>query len=120
MKSCNIISLFFFFAETKSLKKNSNLSETCSFQIKLMTVAFNEQHAQNTWVLIDSSLDLSSHVQYIKSKLVRSSYLFYKIRNVVSVDVLKMLYFSLSALLSKYCIVSWGTWGALLILFCNH
>jgi len=45
--------------------------------------------------LIDSSLDWSSHVQYIKSKLVRASYLFYKIRNVVSADIFKMLYFSL-------------------------
>jgi len=44
-------------------------------------------------------------VLYIKSKLVRASYLFYKIRNVVSVDVSKMLYFSL-----VHChIVSWGT-----------
>ena len=35
-------------------------------------------------------------MQYIKkSKLVRTSYLLYKIRNVVSVDVSKMLYFSL-------------------------
>ena len=51
----------------------------------------------------------SSHVQYIKSKLVRASYTFYKIRNVVSVDVSKMLYFSLVHCHLKYCIVSWGT-----------
>ena len=75
-----------------------------------MTAAFNEQNVQTTWgVLIDCSLDWSSHVQYIKSKLVRASYLFYKIRNVVSVDVLKMLYFSLVHCHLKYCIVSWGT-----------
>ena len=48
-------------------------------------------------------------MQYIKSKLVRAYYLFYKIRNVVSVDVLKMLYFSLVHCHLKYCIVSWGT-----------
>jgi len=59
-------------------------------------------------VLIDSLLDWSSHVQYIKSKLVRASYLFYKIQHVVSVDVLKMLYFSLVPCHLKYCIVSWG------------
>jgi len=45
----------------------------------------------------------------IKSKLVRASYLFYKIRNVVSVDALTMLYFSLVHCPLKYCIVSWGT-----------
>jgi len=33
----------------------------------------------------------------------------YKIRNVVSIDVLKMLYFSLVHCHLKYCIVSWGT-----------
>jgi len=59
--------------------------------------------------LIESSLEWSSHVQYIKSKLVRASYLFYKIGNVVSVDVLKMLYFSLVHCHLKYCVVSWGT-----------
>jgi len=74
-----------------------------------MAAAFNEQNVQNTWGLIDSSLDWSSHVQYIKSKLVRASYLFHKIRNMVSVDVLKILYFNLVHFHLKYCIVSWGT-----------
>jgi len=60
-------------------------------------------------VLIDSSLDWSFHVQYIKSKLVRASDLFYKIRNVVSMDVLKMLCFRLVHCHLKYCIISWGT-----------
>jgi len=41
------------------------------------------------------SLDWSSHMQYIKSKLVRTSYLFHKIQNVESVDIFKMLYFNL-------------------------
>ena len=60
-------------------------------------------------VLIDSSLDWSSHVQYIKSKLVGACYLTYKFRNVVSADVSKMVYFSLLHCLLKCCIVSWGT-----------
>jgi len=75
-----------------------------------VTATFNEQHVLNTWrSLIDSSLDWSSHVQYIKSKLVRTSYLFYKLQIVISVDVLKMFYFSLVHCHLKYCIVSWGT-----------
>ena len=95
---------------TKSLKNNNNLSETCSFQIKINGSCFQRTTcAKYLGVLIDSSLDWSSHVQYIKSKLVKGSYLFYKIRNVVSVDVLKMLYFSLVHCHLKYCIVSWGT-----------
>jgi len=82
---------------TKSLKNNSNLSETCSFQIKINDSYFQRTTcAKYLGVLIDSPLDWSSHVlTYIKSKLVRASYLVYEIRNVVSVDVLKMLYFSL-------------------------
>ena len=48
-------------------------------------------------------------MKYIKSKLVRASYLFYKIRNVVSADVLKMLDFSLVHCHVKHCILSWGT-----------
>ena len=95
---------------TKSLKNNSNLSETCSFQIKINDSCFQRTTcAKYLGVLIDNLLDWSSHVQYIKSKLVRASYLFYKIRNVVSFDVLKMLYFSLVHCHLKYCIVSWGT-----------
>jgi len=99
------------FMLTKSLKMNSNLSETCSFQIKINDSCFQRKKcAKYLGSLIkDSSLDWSSHVQYIKSKLVRASCLLYKIRNVVSVDVLKMLYFSLVHCRLKYCIVSWGT-----------
>jgi len=78
-------SIFMF---TKSLTNNRNLSETCTFQIKV-----NDSYLQRTTCkkylgfLIDSSLDWSSHVQSIKSKLVRASYLFYKIRYLVSIDV---------------------------------
>jgi len=95
------------FMLTKSLKNNSNPSETCSFQIKINDSCFQRTTcAKYLGVLIDSPLDWSSHVQYIKSKLVRASYLFCKIRNVVSVDVLKMLYFSLVHCHLKYFIVS--------------
>jgi len=81
---------------TKSLKNNSNLSETCLFQIKINDSYFQRKsHAKYLEVLIYSSLDRSSHVQFIKSKLVRACYLFYKIRYPLSIDVLKMLYFSL-------------------------
>ena len=95
---------------SKSTFMLSNLSETCSFQIKINDSCFQRTKcAKYLGVLIDSSLDWSSHFQYIKSKLVRASYLFHKIRNVVPVDVLKMLYFSLVHCHLKYCIVSWGT-----------
>ena len=95
---------------TTSFKNNSKLSETCSFQIKINDSCFQRTTcAKYLGVLIDSSLDWSSHVQYIKSKLVRASYWFYNIRNVVSIDVFKMLYFSLVHCHLKYCIVWWGT-----------
>jgi len=51
---------------TKPLKNNSNLSESCSFQIKT-----NDSYLQGTTcakyfgVLIDSLLDWSSHIQSI-------------------------------------------------------
>jgi len=95
---------------TKFLKKFSNLSETCWFQNKINDSCFQRTTcAKYLGGLIDSSLDWSSHVQYMKLKLVRASHLLYKIRNVVSVDVLKMLYFSLVHCHLMYCIVSWGT-----------
>jgi len=94
---------------TKSLKNNRNLSEVCSFQIKINDSWFQRTTRANYLrVLIDSLLDWSSHVEYLKSKLVRAPYLFYKIRNVVSVDVLKMLYFSLVHCHLKYCICFMG------------
>ena len=56
------------FMLTKSLKNNSNLSETCSFQIKINDSCFQRTTcAKYSGVLIDISLDWSSHVQYIKS-----------------------------------------------------
>jgi len=77
---------------TISLKNNSNLSETCSFQIKINDSCFQRTTcAKYLGVLIDSLFDWSSYVQYIKLHLVRALYLFYKIRNVVSIDLLTML-----------------------------
>jgi len=37
------------FMLTKSLKMNSNLSETCSFQIKISDSCFQRKHVQNSW-----------------------------------------------------------------------
>ena len=52
------------FMLTKSLQKNSNLSETCSFQIKINDSCFQRTKcAKYLGVLIDSSLEWSSHVQ---------------------------------------------------------
>ena len=98
------------FVLTKSLKNDSNLSKTRSFKIKIDGSCFQRKAcAKYFGVLIDSWLDWSSYAQYIKSKLVRGAYLFYKFRSVVSVDVLKMLYLSLVHCHLNYCIVSWGT-----------
>ena len=74
----------------KIFKNFSNRLKTCSFQIKINDSCFQRTTcAKYLGVLIDSSLDWSSHVQHITSKLVKASFLFYKIRNVVSVDVLR-------------------------------
>jgi len=52
------------FMLTKSLKNTSNLSETCSFQIKINDSCFQRTTCEKyLGVLIDSSLDWSSHVQ---------------------------------------------------------
>ena len=49
------------FMLTKSLKKNSNLSDTCSFQIKINNSCFQRTKcAKYLGILIDSSLDWSS------------------------------------------------------------
>ena len=99
------------FMPTKSLNNSSNLLENyLSFQIKINDSYFQQTTcAKHLGLMIDSSLDWSSHVQYMKSKLARASYLFCKIRNEVSINVLKMLYFILVHCHLKYCIVSWAT-----------
>ena len=52
------------FMLTKSLKNNSNLLETCKFQIKINDSYFQRTTcAKYLGVLIDTSLDWSSHVQ---------------------------------------------------------
>jgi len=45
-------------------------------------------------VLIDSNLNWSSHVQWVRTKLSRASHLLFKIRKYGPIAVLKMLYYS--------------------------
>jgi len=39
------------FMHKKSLRNNSTLSETCSYQIKINESCFQQKHVQNTWAI---------------------------------------------------------------------
>ena len=60
-------------------------------------------------VIIDEKLNWNSHVQHIKSKIVKGSYILSKLRHYVNLKTLKLVYFSLIYPHLNYCITSWGS-----------
>jgi len=81
-----------------------------SFQIRLNDVLLSQQTCVKCLgVLIDSKSDWASHVNLVRTKLLHTSHLLFKIRKFVPIAVLKMLYYSFVYGHLQYCIVSWGT-----------
>ena len=59
--------------------------------------------------MIIDTLDWSSHVQLIKSKLLYDCNMFFKICKFVPRDVLRLLYFCFVHCHLRCCAISWGT-----------
>ena len=60
-------------------------------------------------VLLDESLNWTSHVKCLKSKLLFASSMIYKIRNFVPINALRIIYHCFVCSHLQYCIVSYGT-----------
>jgi len=60
-------------------------------------------------VLLDESLNWTSHVKYLKSKLPFASSMINTIRNFVPINALRIIYYCFVYIHLQYCIVSYGT-----------
>lgn len=70
-------------------------------------------------IILDNNLNWKSHINYLKSKAAKGSYILSKLRHYVNLHTLKMVYFSLIHPYLSYCISAWGgaTKSTLLPLF---
>lgn len=59
-------------------------------------------------IILSEKLKWAKHVNYIKNKLSRASYILSKLRHYVDTETLRMVYYSLVNSHLSYCITTWG------------
>ena len=59
-------------------------------------------------VILDCKLNWISHINFIKNKISKASYIISKIRYYVDVPILKTIYYSLVHPHLTYCLTAWG------------
>ena len=59
-------------------------------------------------VMINEKLNWTAHINYIRKKLNRASYILSKLRHFVNIHTLKMVYYSLVHPHLIYCLTTWG------------
>ena len=59
-------------------------------------------------VIIDHKLKWNKHINHIKNKIAKVSYILSKIRHYVNIEILKTLYYSLIFPHLNYCLTAWG------------
>lgn len=68
----------------------------------------NVSHTKFLGVFLDQKLTWNRHIDYITAKLSSNCYLIRNMKNTVSVDVLKLLYFGLFQSILSYGLIYWG------------
>ena len=75
--------------------KNSNLIND-TYVVKINNkILKRENCVKYLGMLIDEKLSWDEHIQYVIKKLIKYSSIFYKLRTIVPIQVLKTLYFAL-------------------------
>ena len=59
-------------------------------------------------VILDEKLNWKSHIELIKSKISRGSYIIAKLRHYVPLYILKMVYYAIIHPHLNYCLTTWG------------
>jgi len=89
---------------------NKAEEEKRNFKIHINNVVLHRKSSvKYLGVLLDESLNWTSHVKSLKSRLSFASSMIYKIRNFVPVNAIRIIYFCLVYSHLQYCIVSYGT-----------
>ena len=97
-----------YFLTGKSFNKAEE--EKKNFKINIKNVVLHRKTSvQYLGVLLDESLNWTSHVKYLKSKLSFASSMIYKIWNFVPINPLRIIYCCFIYSHLQYCIVSHGT-----------
>ena len=90
-------------------KRSKETLDLEDFQIILNGIKLQQASSvKYLGIFIDRNLNWSSHVASLKSKLACCAQILYKLRCLVSIDILKVLYFSFAYCHLQYCVVSWG------------
>jgi len=72
-------------ASEKRSRINLNIGNTVLQQVEF---------SKYLGVYIDSDLSWQQHIYFIYNKIIKFTSIFYKIRNILSLDILKMIYFA--------------------------
>ena len=72
------------------------------------TILEEVNEAKYLGVILDKKLNWKSHLNSVNVKVSRGCYMLSKLRHLMNLDTLKMLYYSLVYPYLTYCITSWG------------
>ena len=67
----------------EKLRINLNIGNTVLQQVEF---------CKYLWVYVDSDLSWQHHTDFIYNKIIKFTSMFYKIRNMLGLDILKMIY----------------------------
>ena len=104
--------LSFNYSKTTYMLLNSNLSQSCNFNVKI-----NDNKIKHTTcteyfgVYIDQHLSWTDHIHNLEIKLSRSVAMFYWIRYYLINNALRSVYYSLTYSQLQYAIGVWGGAG---------
>lgn len=85
-----------------------NKEKTQHITISLSKENQNKCSVKLLGIVLDSKLDWSIHINNLCAKISRVSYLFWKLRGVVSLEYLRMAYFGLFQSHISYGLILWG------------
>lgn len=76
----------------------------CNCNLKI----YKTDKAKYLGVVIDPQLRWQEHVEYISGKIRKLIYKFYQLRQIMTIRMLKTIYFALVESILNYCIAAWG------------
>lgn len=94
-------------AAIKFVPKNTHVDTSVLLKVERKSIE-NVDATKFLGVYLDHKLTWNYHINYILPKLSSCSFLIQNIRNTVSIDVLKLVYFGLFQSIITYGIIYWG------------
>jgi hypothetical protein len=86
-------------------KKFDNIHNQINYEQKYLT---NSTETNFLGLIIDDTLSWKQHIEQLASKMSSACYALRNIRHMVSLDILRMIYFAHIHSIVSYCIIFWG------------